>query len=202
MHRQRIARIAAPLGLIGLVISGCSVASEPPTGLAASVSPPPSAPIVATSVPSATATLTASASAAPQELPSAESMQPDPTLTPPPDATLTVDGGDPVVGEQGTWSWNSASSDAPWLPGYPIHVGASERLTFTMAARVPIDTWRVSRVPPSSVPGGDGIVQMAEGTGVPISFVPPPPGRWSVSVEVTFGDGLGDAAYYWAVTVD
>jgi hypothetical protein len=123
-------------------------------------------------------------------------------LTPPPDATLTVEGGDPVVGEQGSWSWNGAASDAPWLPGHPIHVGVGELLTFAMLERVPIEGWQVARVPPSSVPGGDGEVGMAEGTGQAVRFAAPPKGTWSVSVTVQFADNLGGASYYWKVTVD
>jgi hypothetical protein len=126
----------------------------------------------------------------------------DPTPTPPPDGLVSVDGGDPVVGELGSWGWLGAGSDAPWLPGRPIHVGTHERLAFVLAEPVEIAQWRVSRVPPSSVPGSAGVVGVADGTGDQIAFDAPPTGTWSVLVEVTFANDQGGAAYYWAVTVE
>ncbi len=43
---------------------------------------------------------------------------------------------------------------------------------------------------------------MGEGSSEPVSFAAPPPGSWSVNVEVWFADNLGSAAYYWLITVD
>lgn len=134
--------------------------------------------------------------------PAEPSLEPDPTLTPPPDATLQVDGGDPVIGELGSWTWRNAGSDAPYLPGYPIHVGTGERLIFAMTEPVAIEGWQVRRVPPSSVPGSEGLVGMGEGTGGTIWFEAPPQGTWAVSVTVQFAAGLGGASYYWQVEVD
>src|SRR5688500_217654 len=47
----------------------------------------------------------------------------------PPDAFLAVEGGDPVVGQLGTYVWLDTGSDSPWLPGAPLAVGAGEPLT-------------------------------------------------------------------------
>ena len=162
-------------------------------------SPTPSAPAPAT------ASTTVEASASPTvtaSTPLASALQPDPTLTPPPDATLQVDGGDPVIGELGSWTWMNAGSDAPYLPGFPIHVGAGERLVFTMTVPVPIESWYVQRVPPSSIPNSTGVVGMGEGIGDTIWFEAPPDGTWALSVSVLFANSRGGAAYYWQVTVD
>ncbi len=205
MHAERSAPVTLVLVLVGILLGGCTAASMSSEPAILSLSPSPS-PVQTDAPARPSASPSASADPAPGApssvaLPTG-SPQPEPTLVPPPDATLAVEGGDPVVGEQGTWSWNNAASDAPWLPGYPIHVGANERLTFNMSDRVPIDTWQASRVPPSAVPGGDGVIGMAEGTGSSITFEAPPAGSWSVAVTVRFGDNLGDAVYYWAMTVE
>src|SRR6266576_2728071 len=42
----------------------------------------------------------------------------------PPSAALAADGGDPVVGQLGTYTWLDGGSDSPWLPGTTIAVGA------------------------------------------------------------------------------
>ena len=51
----------------------------------------------------------------------------------PPAASLAVEGGDPVVGQLGSFTWGDGGSDSPWLPGAPIPVGAGERLTVAIA---------------------------------------------------------------------
>lgn len=119
----------------------------------------------------------------------------------PPAASIAVEGGDAVVGQLGSFGWKNGGSDAPWLDGNPIHVGAGERLLLTLAEPVAIDTWRVSRVLPGSR-DGMGSVGMAEGSGEPVAFVAPPSGSWSVNVNVLFADNLGSAAYYWRIDVD
>ena len=177
--------------LITGFLTACSVpgnsASPPPTEAspAASVAP------TATVIPSTTA--------------SGEPPTPEPTLEPPipepPAASITVEGGDPVVGALGSFGWNNAGSDSPWLDGNPIHVGAGELLVFALAEPVAIETWQVSRV----IPGdrdGTRAVGMGEGSGEPVTFVAPPSGPWSVSVSVLFADNLGSASYYWLVDVD
>ena len=53
------------------------------------------------------------------------------TATEPPAASLAVEGGDPVTGQLGTFTWGDGGSDSPWLPGAPIAVGTGEQLTVT-----------------------------------------------------------------------
>lgn len=203
MNVMRTARVLLALGYASSVLA-CSVATGTSESSFASVPSPTSQPSVAmpsvsASEPSIDPTPTVTDALNPtSDVP----FSPDPTLTPPPEGLLAVDGGDPVVGELGTWSWNNAGSDAPWLPGYPIHVGVGERLTFALARPAPIDSWTVSRVPPSSVPANDGVVDMGDGTTNAIVVPAPPIGEWSLAVHVRFGRNLGDATYYWDVTVD
>jgi hypothetical protein len=204
MKVKPAAQILLAIGCASTMFGACSVAAGPSPSLIAFVPLPTSQPSV--EEPSASpsqAILDPTPTTSDLSDPTSDvSFSPDPTLTPPPDGLLAVEGGDPVVGELGTWTWKNAGSDAPWLPGYPIHVGVGERLTFAMAERLPIESWEISRVPPSSVPGNEGVVDMGDGTSGAITVPAPPVGKWSVSVHVRFGDNLGDATYYWAVSVD
>lgn len=126
---------------------------------------------------------------------------PEPPMPEPPAASLSVDGGDPVVGQLGTFTWENGGSDAPWLDGSPIHVGAGEQLTLTLAAPAGIGDWRVSRVVPGNR-DGIGAAAMAEGSGEPLTFEAPPPGTWSVEVSVAFTENRGSALYFWLIEVD
>lgn len=124
----------------------------------------------------------------------------EPPIPEPPAATIAVEGGDPVVGELGSFTWRNSGSDAPWVPGAPIRIGSGEPLTLAFAAPVRITTWTVARTPGATF--GSGVVGMGEGSGEPIEFPAPPHGTWSVNVSVSFADNLGSAAYYWLITVD
>jgi hypothetical protein len=205
MNARRSPVILVLVICAGILAGGCSVAAGPgePVATSGPVSPSPSATGAASTPPTDDTTPEPTPIHAQPANPSSDRpLSPDPTLTPPPDGWLNVEGGDPVIGELGSWGWLNAGSDAPWLPGNPIHVGAGERLTFVMADPVGIANWQVSRVPPTSVPGGDGAIGMAEGADEPITFAAPPRGTWSVSVNVLFADSQGGAVYYWAMTVD
>ena len=39
----------------------------------------------------------------------------------PPAATLAAEGGDPVAGQLGSYTWAGGGSDSPWLPGRTDH---------------------------------------------------------------------------------
>lgn len=118
----------------------------------------------------------------------------------PPAASIAVEGGDPIVGQLGSFTWENSGSDAPWLPGAPIHVAQGERLALTLAEPIPATNWSVSRTPASTF--GTDIVGVAEGSTATVRFDAPPAGSWSVSVTVWFAGNRGDATYYWRVDVD
>lgn len=119
----------------------------------------------------------------------------------PPAASIRVEGGDPVIGQLGTFTWKNGGSDAPWLDGSPIHVGSGERLVLTLEEPIPVGAWRVDRVSPGNR-DGFGAVPMAQGTGSPITFVAPPRGLWSVEVNVRYAVNDGTALYFWLIEVD
>jgi hypothetical protein len=117
----------------------------------------------------------------------------------PPSASLAAEGGDPAVGQLGSFTWNGGGSDSPWLPGSPITVGAGERLTVSLAGGDEPTDWSARRVP-AGTPDGSGAVGIGGGP-APITFAAPGPGSWSVQVQVRFAGGLGSAAYYWELSV-
>lgn len=149
---------------------------------------------VASAVPSAVASIVVSAVASP----TVEASQ-SPSSAEPPTASLAAEGGDPVVGQLGSFTWNGGGSDSPWLPGAPLAVGAGERLTVTLTGGVGSADWSARRVPAGTA-NGSGAVGLGGGP-APVAFAAPGPGSWSVQVLVRFAGGLGSAAYYWQFTV-
>lgn len=174
---------------VGLLCAGCSRPGASPVGSEAAP----------------TAAAGSSAPAVPSIEPSAEAPPSEPLVTEaamvqPPAASIAVEGGDPVVGQLGSFTWDNSGSDSPWLPGNPIHIGSGERLRLVFADPVRLAGWTVSRAPAEA--NGSGVVGVAEGSGEPVTFAPPPAGSWSVSVSVWFADSLGSASYYWLIEVD
>jgi hypothetical protein len=117
----------------------------------------------------------------------------------PPDVALLVAGRDPLVGALGGYTWLDGGSDAPWLRGTPGGVSPDRPLQFGLARDLPIDTWSAAYAA-----GGDpfpGQLFPLAPSGSPLEVVPPPVGTWTVVLRLTFGQGLGEAAYYWSLTV-
>ena len=118
----------------------------------------------------------------------------------PPAALMSVEGGDPVPGDVGGYTWQQSGQSAPWLPGNPIHVGSLETLRVVLDDPVGIDRWTASRVRSENLDGG--AIPIGEGSGDRIVFPAPPPGHWSIYVGIWFADNQGDAAYFWAAEVE
>lgn len=169
------------LVLVGLAGAGCA---EPGSSLVVGAT--------AISAPSATST--------PSAQPPAAATAEAPSIPLPPDATLGVEGGDPVIGELGSFSWENTGSGSPWLPGAPIRIGRGEMLFMALSEPAGLANWTVGRTP-ADTPGLD-IVGIAEGVTGMVRFPAPPAGTWSVNVNVWFVGGLGSASYYWLVEVD
>lgn len=134
---------------------------------------------------------------------SAASGGPSPTVPgrdAPPDALLAAEGGDPVVGQLGTYVWLETGSDSPWLPGAPLAVGIGEPLTVTLVPDGAIRAW-AARYVPAAAGGPDGATTLGEGAGSP-RFDAPGPGAWTVEVLVEFTPGVGDARYFWRLEVE
>lgn len=182
---RHVARGAAALILASLLAAGCG---GDPTGSAADTAA--ASPVAAPSRPPAPA------SSPPAADPSAAG--PSASAGGPPRAALAADGGDPVVGDLGTYLWGDTGSDAPWLPGEPITVGSAEPLLVALDPAVPVVAWAAKVAPAGAEPGAATV--LAEGRGTP-SFTAPGPGAWTLALKVTFSGGLGEATYAWALTV-
>lgn len=139
----------------------------------------------------------ATPASAPVEPASAGPTFPADPLAEPPTAMLAVEGGDPVAGALGSYTWGDVGSGGPWLPGTPITVGAGETATVSVDQRLPITAWRarVAAAPDGSLANG-----LSSG-GPPIAFGVPGPGAWTIEVTIDFRDGIGQATYYWRMTV-
>lgn len=179
-----IRRAALTIGAVASLAAGCQVggAADSSDSNGASTSPtaaPTAAPTVA---PARTTGATATAVAS----------RPG---TQPPTGSLAAEGGDPVAGQLGSYTWLDGGSDSPWLPGTPISVGAREPLTVTISDGVPVADWSARRVPAGTTTG-TGAVSLGSG-GPPVAFEAPGPGTWSVQVTVRFAGDLGSATYYW-----
>jgi hypothetical protein len=179
-------RLAAIVLGAAVVIGGCASDSRA-TGSApstpAAVGPPaPAGSSLVAATPSVRAERTAPVS---------------PAGTEPPAASLSAEGGEPVAGQLGSFTWRGGGSDSPWLPGSAISVGAGEPLTVLLADGVGVVDWTARRVPAGTT-DGSGAIGLGSGP-APIAFSAPGVGSWSVQVTVRFAEGLGDAAYYWAI---
>ena len=187
MSRWSIRRSAlAFLGLM-LLVNACT------TGASTGPSTRPSTRLATTSPagPGASASPGAGDGAAPST--------PSGATTEPPPASLAAEGGDPVAGQLGSFTWGDGGSDSPWLAGTPGAVGSGEPLTVTIADGTGVAAWSARRVPAGTT---DGSHAVALGSGdARIAFPAPGPGSWSVQLMVQFADNLGSATYYWQLAV-
>jgi hypothetical protein len=188
MTDQSLPRPTAAILAVAMLVSACS-ASGP--GGSPSVAP-------ATAASSPALGATNSAGTAVPTAPAA-SIAAGPSAGQPPAASLAVEGGDPVTGQLGSFTWDGGGSDSPWLPGAPVTVGAGERIAITLAIDPGIASWAARRASAGTVDGA-GATALGQGAG-PVTFAAPPAGTWSVQLTIQFANGRGSAAYYWRITV-
>jgi len=116
----------------------------------------------------------------------------------PPAATLAAEGGDPVIGQLGTFVWAGGGSDSPWLPGAPITAGVGEPLAVAFRPTIDLDSW-AARYVPSTASDATGATPLGQGSGTP-QFGAPVAGSWTIEVHVVFADDAGNASYFWKLT--
>ncbi|HEV8281487.1 MAG TPA: hypothetical protein VGQ02_06490 [Candidatus Limnocylindrales bacterium] len=169
------------LALVLVVVAACSTTVGP----TAPATPP--SPLVATVVPST--------------MPPSPSGSASRTIgAGPPVAALTVEGGDPIDGQLGTYVWGDGGSDGPWLPGARMAVGSGEPMTVSFRPDATIAAWSARSVP-ATVDGPADATPLGQGSGRP-RFTAPEPGRWTVEVHVVFANAAGSASYFWLLAVD
>jgi hypothetical protein len=162
------------------VVAACSIGGRPAAvSLSASAAPSPSpSPVVADS-----------------SIPTGRQI-----VTGPPAAALAAEGGDATDGQLGTYAWGDGGSDAPWLHGERVAVGAGEPLIVRFRPETAIETWS-ARVVPASADGPAGASGLGQGSGQP-RFAAPGAGTWTAEVRVVFANAAGEASYFWQLAVD
>ena len=142
------------------------------------------------------------APSAPSAAQGSPNVSAQPSTTPqvgdPPIGSIQVEGGDPVVGQLGTYSWAGGGSSSPWLPGAPIAVGAQETLQVTVEPGTVVTDW-TARIAPADDQDGAQAAVIASGVGAPVLGAPKR-GSWTLAVTVTYGE-LGSATYAWRLDV-
>jgi len=132
----------------------------------------------------------------------ASGATPRPTEQPgPPVATLVVRGGVPAAGLLGSYVWDGAGSDAPWLvPPASAAVRARGPYAVTVVPPLPVDRWEAAWARVDGDTAGDP-AGAASGEAGPVS-VPGPgaAGTWSLMVDARFAGG-NHAAWFWRIEV-
>jgi hypothetical protein len=185
-----VARRVAFTALAAAILAGCGASGGPSGEPGTSGSP------MASAAASASAPVVAPGSAA---LPTDPPSVGVPGGDVPPEASLAAEGGDPVLGQLGSYTWLETGSDAPWLPGSPITVGAGEPLSVRFEPDGAIVGWRARYVPAGRT-DPQGALSLGEGTGAP-AFPAPAAGSWTTEVIVDFGPDVGSASYFWRLDV-
>lgn len=180
-----------PMVLVALLSSACASGSP---GASPAGTPAGSATLT---VPASSEVPTTPATTPP---PSSATPPRSPSTAEPPSASLAAEGGDPVTGQLGSFTWGDGGSDSPWLSGARLTVGRAEPLTVSISGGVATADWSARRVP-HGTSDGSGAVAIGAGTTGPMTFIAPGPGSWSVQVTVGFAGDLGTATYYWQLMV-
>jgi hypothetical protein len=101
-----------------------------------------------------------------------------------------------VAGDLGTYIYRGAGSDSPWLPGAPVAVPPTGALAEVFLSEpLPIASWS-ARVVPAGRPPGLGEPREI-GAGEDRVVFELPTGTWNLQVTIQFGDGIGEATYFW-----
>jgi hypothetical protein len=195
----------AVLVLVALLGACVPPAGQPPSGATpeATDNPAPTLPTpLVTGGPSASpARHTAEATIHPPE---PADRQPDS----PPAARMALSDGSSGVGALGSYDYDGASADGPWLPARslpPFDVPAGSHLRLSLDSAVSFVRWG-ARYAAADDETGDLISQLAAGgdgqTPLATADLPAPPsGAWVVIIQLYFADEAGDAAYYWHLIV-
>ena len=180
-------------GIFAAVLAGCGTGGLPATA------PPSVAPATATATPHSTPSPPlASPTPVPSTPTPADTAQP--SLAEPPGATLSgiVSGTDD--GTLGSFTWNGAGSDAPWIVPRDASravPGAALGVAFEPAAS-PVD-WTARWAPVTGSGAGD-VASGVDGIGTVAIVAPDQAGAWSLQLEASFGQGR-NGTWYWRLEV-
>lgn len=209
---------------IALLLSGCVGPGAPPASVSSSA---PSTARPTSPVPASTAPSSAAATRSPAEEPStaspASTGSVSPSSEPVPSPTETITSGNPatpplgvlnpadsvgIPGELGSYTYDGAGSDSPWLPArgleaVPVTTGST--LTLTLQDGSAFGMWTV-RASKAANEDGIPVRGLASGgddaaTVTAAEIHAPPAGSWVVAATLYFPQEGGDATYYWLLDV-
>jgi hypothetical protein len=177
--------------LVALVVAGCTAGGLPTPQR--TVTPVPSRSDKPAAAPSTTRQ-------------SSPTLQPSPTGAPspdpipgsgPPEASLRGTDGQGVPGILGSWVWDGAGADAPWLvPPAGRTVTGPGPYEVSFEPEPAITGWTVGWAPVVGGTAGPRAGGERGGAGPVELHGPDRPGTWSLQVDVRFGEGR-HAAWYW-----
>ena len=134
------------------------------------------------------------------------SPRPSPTAASVPPAAVLTLGRSRHEGELGTYVYQGAGADAPWLPSraldrVPAKRGAPMVFSLEQGAVV---AWSIRFAPAGDAQGAAARRHGERDAGSParaIRIPSLPAGRWVLEVRVVYADEAGDGAYYWYLDV-
>ena len=121
-------------------------------------------------------------------------------LAEPPAAVLSVGTQAGVVGSLGSYVFGGTGSDSPWLPGEPVTVDAGAAVRIRFDPETAVETWSV-RITEAADSTGRNAAPFRAGEG-PVRFDAPSNGAWTIALEARFGNRVGDAVYYWRMSIE
>jgi hypothetical protein len=126
----------------------------------------------------------------------------------PPAAVLAVSRQGSHAGVLGTYVYQGAGSDAPWLPARALRsvaVPAGGRLLVRLADQRLIGAWSARIAPAGDDQGvtARGLTEQPDENerSAVIELLAPPPGSWVLAVTLDYADGSGSGSYFWLVEV-
>ncbi len=125
-----------------------------------------------------------------------------PTIDPgdtagPPVATLAGPGGAPVDGMLGSYTWDDAGSDAPWLvPPVGQAIRGPGPFAVAFSPDLAAASWTARWAPVVDGVADEPALSSSGGPGRILVPAPGGQGTWSLQLDVSFADG-GRAAWYW-----
>jgi hypothetical protein len=188
--RPRPRAIAAAWLLLVLAATGCGTG-----GLPATAPPAPT--------PAASATAAPPSRPAPSPTPGSPDpggASPSTALGTPPAATLSSAGSGAADGALGSFTWDGAGTDAPWIvPAVEGRTRTDATLRVAFEPSIEPESW-TARWAPVTAGGAGDVVSGIDGAGPVVVNAPADAGVWSLQLEASFGRGRG-GAWYWRLEV-
>jgi hypothetical protein len=183
----RTRRVVAGL-LLSVVVTGCGAGARPATATPSAEAASPTAP---------------AGSSSPSPGPAGSPSPPpaSPAMAEPPDATLTGIASGAGVGALGSFTWDGAGTDAPWIvPADASRAAPGSALVVAFRPAGAPTSWTARWAPVTAAGAGD-VASGVEGTGPAVAITAPgEAGAWALQLQASFGQGRS-GTWYWRLDV-